>query len=71
MNQMGQISVVAIRAIMGAWSSINQERTLYARKGGEGEMAYPEDEVRPLIHRKTPAYSCYYPLFEMEAACLV
>ena len=45
---MNQISVVAIRAIMGAWSSINQDRTLYARKGREGEMAYPEDKVRPL-----------------------
>jgi hypothetical protein len=68
---MGQISVVAIRAIMGALSSIYHDRTLYTRKRRKREMADPEDEIRPLIHGKALAYSCCYPLFEMETACLV
>jgi len=68
---MGQISVVAIGAIMRTLSSIYHERALYARKGRKREMADPENKVRPLIHGKTTAHSCYYPPFEMEALCLV
>jgi len=56
---------------MGALSSIYYDRALYARKGRKGEMADPEDEVWPFVHRKAPAYSCYYSLFEMYAVCLV
>jgi len=56
---------------MGALSSICHDRTLYARKGGKREVADPEDKVRPLIHGKAPAYSCYCPLFEMKTVSLV
>jgi hypothetical protein len=68
---MNQVSVAAKRTIIGALGSIHHHRTLYARKVRKGEMAYPEDKVRPFIHWEPPAYSCYYPLFEMEAACPV
>ena len=71
MKERGLNSVVAKGTIMRAPSSIYHHRTLYARKGREGEMANPENKVRPFIHGKALAYSCYYSLFEMETTCLV
>jgi hypothetical protein len=56
---------------MRALSAIHPGATLHAREGGKGEMADPEDEIRPFIHRKTLAYSGYYSLFEMKTGCVI
>jgi hypothetical protein len=64
-------SIEAKRTAMRTPGTTHHNRALDARERGQGEMAYPENEVRPLVCGDALAYPFNHPFFEMKAECFI
>lgn len=64
-------SVVTVRAAMRAAPSAGNNRTLDAGRGWEGEMAYPDNKIRPLFQEKALSCPLDHPFLKMKTECFV